>query len=83
MKIVNDETIIDHSPILIKNGYNPFRYVLRHVPESYEPYVIHEETMKLASDGNTWVHDSFFNGRYYESLDVASDDFQQRYYKSW
>lgn len=78
MKIKNDSSIIDCTPIVIYDGCHPSRWVLRHNPMDYHPYVIHQENMKLASDGNTWEHSDFYNGHYFATLDSATAEFEKK-----
>lgn len=78
MKIINDASIIECTPIVIYDGCLPTRWVLRHVPECYQQYVVHQESMKLASDNDTWEHGEYFNGRYFSSLDNANFEFQKK-----
>jgi hypothetical protein len=44
----------------------------------YAGYVIHQENMRLASDGNTWEHGDYYNGKYFSNLDVAAQEFQKK-----
>lgn len=79
MKIKNDPSVIDHTPIVIRDGCMPTRWVLRHIPENHLPYVIHQENMKLESDGNTWVHDDYYNGTYFGQMSSAYEEFEKRF----
>lgn len=74
MKVINDTSIIGSGPILIKNGYVPYRYVLRHLPEEVSPYVIHRENVKLR-DMETWEHNNFYEGRYFADREEAEEEF--------
>jgi len=76
MKIENESSIIDSKNIIIVNGYLPYRYVLRYVPDSFHQYVTHREVMKL--EGDTFIHDSFECGHYFSSIDLAKADLEKR-----
>ena len=76
MKIINDSSIIDCTPIYIYNGSMPFRYVLRHVPNQVQPYVTHQQIMKFV-DG-VWDHDEYCHGHYFSDLDRAKQDYEFR-----
>lgn len=78
MKILNDSSIIDCTPLVIYDGCQPTRWVLRYIPESYQPYVIHQQNMKLASDGHTWEHKDYHNGKYFTNLVAATQEFKKK-----
>lgn len=74
MNIINDFSIIESKPIQIIDGCNPYRKVLRHIPENQiTPYVIHMENLEIA--GNAFVHKDFYRGRYFPDLESAKQEF--------
>jgi hypothetical protein len=76
MKIENESSIIDSKNIILVSGYLPYRYVLRYVPDSFHQYVTHREVMKL--EGDTFIHDSFECGHYFNSIDSTKADLEMR-----
>jgi hypothetical protein len=78
MKINNHASIIDSTPLVIYNGCNPSRVVLRYDADQCQPYIVHMENMILLSDGNTWEHQDFYNGVYFADLESAEVEFQRR-----
>jgi len=75
-KIKNDPSILQHSPIQIQEGLQPYRFVLRHVPGEFQPFVTHRENMKLES--GVWIHSEFYWGHYFSSKEDAVKDFNKR-----
>jgi hypothetical protein len=76
-KVKNDPSILEAKNLIIAEGLMPYRYVLRHVPESpYHPYVTHRENMKL--EGDTWEHMEFYWGHYFTTIEEARADFEER-----
>lgn len=76
MNIKNHDSIIECGKITIENGYLPYRYVLRYVPDSFHQYVTHREILKL--EGDTFVHDSFECGHYFTTKELAAIDLEKR-----
>lgn len=81
-KILNDPTIINHTYIKVCDGLRPHRLVLRHLPDEVKPYVTHMENMKLVGD-DTYGHEDFYWGNYFDSLEDANKDFEKRSDGSW
>ncbi len=73
-KIENHPSILQHSPIQIQEGLQPYRFVLRHLPGEFQPFVTHRENMKL--EGGTWKHRDFYWGHYFSEQKEAEEDFQ-------
>ena len=76
MKIKNDPTIINWTPISIRDGELPYRIVVRNVG-GVKPYSCHYENMKLESSNN-WVHESFYYGQYFQTEYEATEEFELR-----
>jgi hypothetical protein len=76
MKIENHPSILDAKPIIMQSGCVPHRIVLRWETESYHPYVTHMENLKL--EGDTLVHEDFYCGHYFSTLEDAQRDFASR-----
>jgi hypothetical protein len=76
MNIKNDPSVLLHSPIQIQEGLRPYRFVLRHEPGQFQPFISHRENLKLV--GDTWVHEDFYWGHYFSSKDEAEKDFRDR-----
>jgi len=74
MRIINDPSIIDCTPITIRDGEHPNRLVLRDLGDNH--FVIHRESMKI--NGDTIEHMSFYHGEYFGDLDRATDMFNIR-----
>ena len=79
MKIKNDASVIDAKVLKIIEGLKPHRVVLRKLhDDEYCPYVTHVENMRLDTDGNTFVHEEFYWGHYFTTLEEAKKDFEER-----
>jgi hypothetical protein len=76
MKIINEPSIIDYTPVMIRDGEHPNRLVLRKISEN--EYAIHRENMKI--DGNNVEHMSFYWGDYFQDIDSAMEEFNRRRY---
>lgn len=78
MKFSNDPSIIKFTHLVIKENQPPYRLVLRKLPNG--EWTTHHETMVLAPDGETWVHDGWLWGNYFEAEDShhAYYDFGER-----
>ena len=77
MKIKDHPTIVWASAVVISQGTKPHRVVLRHVPESHDPWVTHMENLKIV-DAETLEHESFYWGHYFEEKEHAEADFHAR-----
>jgi hypothetical protein len=77
LKIKNDPEIMEATPIVIHDGMKPHRLVLRFLEDSYQPYATHMEDMRL-EEHDTWVHEAYYHGHYYGSLELAKSDFEDR-----
>jgi len=75
MKIVNEASVLQGSAVKIVDGCVPVRLVIRKI-EGYHPFSTHKEEMSVV--GNDVVHSSFYDGRYFHSLEEALDDFNER-----
>lgn len=69
-KFENHPSIMEASRIIISEGSQPYRMVLRKLDE--KEYVTHLET--LALDGDTWKHTSFFQGHYFNVHSDSEED---------
>jgi hypothetical protein len=69
-KCKNDPSIIYESRVVWSEGLKPCRIVLRKL----EPgeYVTHKET--LGFEGDSFVHDSFFDGNYFREFPNRDDE---------
>ena len=77
MKIKNEKTVLYGTSLKVSNGTKPHRIVIRHLPNEYKPYVTHMENMKL-EDLETFVHEFFYSGHYFSSMEDAVQDFKER-----
>jgi hypothetical protein len=75
VKIINHPSIIQASAVKIVDGCAPTRLVIRD-EGGYHPYVVHKESMTI--EGNELVHQDFYDGHYYHSLEAAKRDFNER-----
>jgi hypothetical protein len=76
MKIIDHPTIISAGELKMSNGCQPNRLVLRLEGGSYQPYIIHHETMKVV--GDSFVHEFFYDGSYFSTLEAAEKAFRER-----
>jgi hypothetical protein len=77
MKIIDHPTILSAGELKVANGCMPNRLVLRLEGGSYQPYIIHHETMKVV--GDTFVHDAFYDGTYFSTLEAAEKAFKAKF----
>lgn len=73
MRIINHPSIIDFTPVTIRDGEHPNRVVLRKLNES--EYVVHHENMYI--HGDNVEHMSFYWGHYFSDLDSATEEFKR------
>ena len=76
-KVLNDPSILNYTFIKVSEGLRPHRVVLRHLPDEVQPYVVHMENMNLVED-DTYGHDTFYWGHYFDSLEDAEKGFEER-----
>ena len=76
MKIENDASIINWTPISIRNDELPYRIVIRKV-EGCKPFACYYEKMRLEA-GNKFVHESFYYGSYFDNEEQATNEFEER-----
>jgi hypothetical protein len=75
MKVINHPTILMGKEIRVSDGTFPHRIVLRKNENS--EYTTHMENL-VVQNNNEFVHDSFYWGHYFNSLDEAKRDFEER-----
>lgn len=73
MKIINDPSIIDYTPVIIRDGEHPNRVVLRKLEDG--GYVVHHENMRIS--GDNVEHMNFYWGHYFGDLDAATEEFNR------
>ncbi len=78
MKIKNDSSILDCTPVVIYDGCHPTRWVIRQVADSYTPYAVSKECMKITDGGNTLEHSEFFSGTYFLNREDAFEEFEKK-----
>lgn len=83
MKVTREGSIVRATSVKIDDGLVPHRLVMRHVPDSVQPWTTHEETMTLSpdetsEDGAMLVHRSFYWGHYFDTEAEAVADFDKR-----
>jgi len=76
MKVENDSSIINWTPITIKDGDLPYRIVVRKV-EGCKPFACYYENMRLEASNN-WVHQSYYYGSYFDTEEQATNEFELR-----
>jgi hypothetical protein len=76
MKIENDDSIINWTPISIRDGELPYRIVVRKV-EGCKPFACYYENMRLEAS-NKFVHESFYYGIYCDTEEQATNEFEER-----
>jgi len=72
MKIINDASIIDFTPVMIRNGEHPNRVVLRKLEDGY---VVHHENMRIS--GDLVEHMDFYWGHYFQDIESATNEFKR------
>ena len=75
MKVINHPSIIDYTPVTIRNGEHPNRIVLRKLEDNVSKYSVHRENMKI--NGDTVDHMSFYWGSYFNDLESATEEFKK------
>jgi len=84
MKVLQERSIVRATAVKVADGLVPHRVVMRHDPESVQPWTTHEETMKFEpdpdnpSEGVKLVHGSFYWGHYFDTEAEAVKDFEER-----
>jgi hypothetical protein len=73
MKIINHSTVIDCTPVVIRDGEHPNRVVLRRVSD--KEYVVHQESMQI--NGNLVEHLEFYQGQYFKDYSSAVQEFNR------
>lgn len=73
MKIINHPSVIDYTPVIIRDGEQPNRFVLRKLSD--KEYVIHRENMQI--NGNLVEHLEFYQGQYFQDYSSAAREFNR------
>lgn len=78
MKFSNHPSIVEYTHLVIWEGHDPYRLVLRKLADGR--WSTDHETMSLSSDGETWAHVDFIFSSFHDSNNAhqAYYDFGER-----